>query len=194
MCDTLRVMGASSLPRRATTSVDLGELRARLVEVSAAAGIGPSTWIRELVRRELSAEGSPAAPKPVAATAPSEHVYRAWLDAELTAKLDVLTARGGFRTRAATLRALLEGVNVGDANVSLGDAVGALGESNHRLVAIGRNINQIAKALHGAGGKVTTADVLAFDHALRATHKHLDLAATLVGELRPMFKSKAEVS
>ncbi len=185
-------MGASPLPRRVTTSVDLGELRARLVEVSAAAGLGPSTWIRELVRRELSAEGLPGATKPVPAMPTSEGVYRAWLDAELTAKLDLLTERGGFRTRPATLRALLEGVNVGDANVSLSDAVEALGTSNHHLVAIGRNINQIAKAMHGGGGRATTADVLALDAALRAIHKHLDLAATLVGELRPMFKTKGE--
>ena len=187
-------MDAVPLPRRVTTSVDLGELRARLVEVSAAAGIGPSTWIRELVRRELSVDGLPAVTKLAASGPASENVYRAWLDAELTAKLDLLTERGGFRTRAATLRALLEGVNVGDANVSLSDAVEALGVSNHHLVAIGRNINQIAKALYGAGRKATTADVLALDEAVGAIHKHLDLAATLVGELRPMFKSKAEAS
>lgn len=185
-------MDAASLPRRVTTSVDLGELRTRLVEVSAAAGIGPSTWIRELVRRELSVDGQPAIAKAATVAPTSEGVYRAWLDAELTAKLDLLTERGGFRTRPATLRALLEGLNVGDANVSLSDAVGALGASNHHLVAIGRNINQIARALHGAGSKATTADVLALDEALRVIHKHLDLASTLVGELRPMFKSKGE--
>ena len=187
-------MDADPRPRRVTTSVDLGELRARLVEVSAAAGLGPSTWIRELVRRELSAEHSRAVTRLNFRVTAAEGVYRAWLDAELTDKLDVLTGRGGFRTRAATLRALVEGVNVGDSNVSVGDAVTALGTSNHRLVAIGRNVNQIAKALHGAGGKATTADVLALDDAMRAIHKHLDLAAALVGELRPMFKSKGEAS
>jgi len=181
-------------PRRLTTSVDLGELRARLVEVSAAAGLGPSTWIRELVRRELSTEGSAAITKQDARAPATEGVYRAWLDSDLTTQLDVLTVRGGFKTRVATLRALVKGVNVGDSNVSVGDAVEALGASNHRLVAIGRNMNQIARALHGAGSKATTADVLAFDDALRAIHRHLDLAAALVGELRPMFKSKEEAS
>ena len=124
----------------------------------------------------------------------SEGVYRAWLDGELTAKLDLMTERGGFRTRAATLRAMLEGVNVGGADVSLSEAVEALGLSNHRLVAIGRNVNQIARALHSSGGKALTADRLALDDALQALHKHLDLASALVGELRPMFKSKGEAS
>jgi hypothetical protein len=185
-------MDAAPVSRRVTTSVDLGDLRARLIEVSAAAGLGPSTWIRELVRRELSSDSPPAAAKTPVAVPSSEGVYRAWLDGELTAKLDVLTERGGFRTRAATLRAVLEGVNVGDANVSLSDAVAALGASNHHLVAMGRNINQIAKALHGDGGRSTTADVLALDQVLTAIHKHLDLAASLVGELRPMFKATAK--
>ena len=36
-----------------TTTVHLGELRPRLVAAAAAAGVGPSTWLRDLVRREL---------------------------------------------------------------------------------------------------------------------------------------------
>lgn len=186
----IELMNSASVTRRVTTSIDFGELRAGVAEASAAAGVGPSTWVKDLVRRELANEGPSAKLKPAAAAEPSETVYRAWLDGELTAKLDLLTERGGFRTRAATLRGLIEGVNVGDSNVSVSDAVGALGASNHHLVAIGRNINQVAKALHGAGVKPRTADLLAIDGALEAIHKHLDLASTLVAELRPMFKSK----
>lgn len=189
-------MSSSPTTRRVTTSVDLGDLRDRLIEVSAAVGVGPSTWIRELVRRELSADGSPEG-LPMAAKAvatASDSVYRTWLDGELTAKLDLLTERGGFKNRASTLRAILEGVNVGSANVSLSEAVEAMGLSNHYLVAIGRNVNQVARALHGSGDKALTADRIALDEALRAIHKHLDVASALVGELRPMFKSKGETS
>ena len=191
MCYATRVSALSSIaPRRFTTTVDLGDMKDRLADVSAAAGIGPSTWIRELVRRELSAEAPAPATRPVAP--PSEPVYRAWLDAPLTAKLDVLTERGGFRTRAAALRAMLEGVNVGQAaGSSLGEAVRALGLSNHRLVAIGRNVNQIAKALH-AGDAASVADRLALDEEVQAVRKHLELAATVVAELRPMFKTHRE--
>ncbi len=146
------------------------------------------------MRRELFVDSAPTASKVIATSPSSEGVYRAWLDGELTAKLDLLTERGGFRTRAATLRAMLEGVNVGGANVSLSDAVEALGLSNHRLVAVGRNVNQIARSLHGSGGKALTADRLALDEALQALHKHLDLASALVGELRPMFKTKGEAA
>lgn len=163
-------------------------MKERLADVSAAAGIGPSTWIRELVRRELDGKAPTPAANPV--TPPSEPVYRAWLDASLTTKLDLLTERGGFRTRVAALRALLEGVNL-TAGSSPGEAVRALGLSNHRLVAIGRNVNQIAKALH-AGGSAGAADRLVLDETVQAVHKHLDLAATLVAELRPMFKTHRE--
>lgn len=118
-------------------------------------------------------------------------VYRAWLDANLTAKLDRVTQQGGFRSRAAALRALLDGIEMSaSAGASTGEAIRALGSSNHHLVAIGRNINQIAKALHAAPGKTRSAERIALDEAVIAIHKHLELAAVLVGQLRPMLKSE----
>ena len=187
-----------SAPRRSVTSVDLGELRARVVEVSAAAGVGPSTWLRSLVERKLgraievseSWSGSPAT-----SGARSQAVYRAWLDAELTDKLDERRRRDGFRTRASALRALIEGVGVtsgrdaGDGQAaSLREAVDALGASNFQLVAIGRNVNQIAKALRAQPERAVAADRLALEHATAAIRNHLEQAAALVGQLRPMLK------
>ena len=190
-------MDVDSTPPRArsVTSVDLGAMKARVAELSAAAGVGTSTWLRDLVHREVSR--SSAGDRAGVASEPGvsdvdddAHAgpYRTWLDADLTAKLDRLTEANGFRTRPATLRALIEGVRVGGGGgASTADAVQALGASNHRLVAIGRNVNQIAKALHGAG-KVMTADRMALDEAVLVIHKHVELAAALVSELRPMLK------
>lgn len=165
-------------------------MKERVAELSAAAGVGPSTWLRDLVHREVgrgeSVDSPPACD--VVAEAPEHGPYRTWLDAGLTAKLDLLMEANGFRTRPATLRALLEGVRVaGGGGAATGDAVQALGESNGRLVAIARNVNQIAKSLQ-AGGRVLTADRIALDDAVRAIHKHVEVAALLVSELRPMLK------
>lgn len=189
---------ASSPARRSVTSVDLGELKPQVALASAAAGVGPSTWLRELVRRELHAHGAVHSKAPAVPETPAPHpdrtaVYRAWLDADLTAKLDRVTEQGGFRTRAAALRGLLEGVAMSGGS-STGDAVHALGLSNHQLVAIGRNINQIAKSLHAAPGKTGASERIALDAAVSAIHKHLELTAVLVGELRPMLKSKRDKS
>ncbi len=171
-------------------------MKGRVAELSEAAGVGPSTWLRDLVHREISRSGSRDVAVAHGGDTDAAHggPYRTWLDAGLTAKLDRLTEANGFRTRPATLRALIEGVRVsgggGEAGGGLatGEAVRALGASNQRLVAIGRNVNQIAKALHGAGGKVLTADRIALDEAVRAIHRHVEVAALLVSELRPMLK------
>ena len=165
-------------------------MKERVAELSAAAGVGPSTWLRDLVHREIGRSGSADAPPTddIDPEAPEHGPYRTWLDAGLTAKLDLLMGANGFRTRPATLRALLEGVRVaGGGGAATGDAVQALGESNGRLVAIARNVNQIAKSLQ-AGGRVLTADRMALDEAVLAIHKHVEVAALLVSELRPMLK------
>lgn len=200
--DREALKAAGRAPGRATprsiTSVDLGPLRAQVNAVSVAAGVGPSTWLRDLVRRELEtaapvlcADPAPAADK-AAAQAP---VYRAWLDAPLTAKLDQVTRGGGFRTRAAALRGLIEGVNVGaGGGVGMAEAVQALGLSNHHLVAIGRTLSALARGMPCGDAEANPG---AFDPALSTTlqaiHQHLHLAAVLVGELRPMLKSQKDV-
>ena len=93
------VAAAQTLLAALTTSVDLAELRPRLArgERQLPAWVLPrgfeswcveSSLSRELVRHPQVRQPPPRLPT---------NVYRAWLDAELTAKLDLLTERGGFR-------------------------------------------------------------------------------------------------
>lgn len=131
------------------------------------------------------AGADPARPK-----ARSQTVYRAWLDADLTADLDAITQTGGFRNRSAALRGILKNVGLAGSDSSTADAVRALGVSNHHLVAVGRNINQIAKALHALPGQTTAAERIELEEAVKAIHQHLNVASRLVGELRPMLKTE----
>ena len=98
--------GATPPKRRWVTSVDLGALRPEVERACAGAGLCPSTWLKDLVRREV-------AEMPVAERAPiaerGETAYRAALDADLVAKLDERVRSDGLRDRAAGLRALIEG-------------------------------------------------------------------------------------
>lgn len=177
------------------TSVDLGELKPQVVALSAAVGLGPSTWLRELVRREVEGGGAPTDAGVVTVPkAKSPAVYRAWLDADLTAALDAITQTGGFRNRTAALRAILKNVGLPGSGSSTAEAVRAMGISNHHLVALGRNLNQIAKALHAAPGKTTSAERIELEEAAKAIYKHLEVASRLVGELRPMVKTKQETA
>ena len=94
-----------------TTTVRLDELQPQVLAAAAAAGVGPSTWLRDLVRRELTAAQVPASGG-ADSVAEGAGVYRAWLDADLTAQLDERRRRDGFRSRAAVLRALIKGVGI----------------------------------------------------------------------------------
>jgi len=192
--------------RRWVTSVDLGDLRPHVERASASAGVGPSTWLRNLVLRDLA--GGPeqlagcAIPSLDRAANPPL-VYRAWLDAGLTAKLDERRRRDGFRSRAAVLRALIDGVGIAQGDrirsgalgvsddgrsVSLREVVDALGASNFQLVSIGRNINQVAKMLRASPGASMATDRQVLEAAAMAIRQHIDQASKLVGHLRPMLR------
>ncbi|MBW8831139.1 MAG: ribbon-helix-helix protein, CopG family [Burkholderiales bacterium] len=137
--------------------------------------------------------------------------YRAWLDRDLVAKLDERRRRDGFRSRAALLRAVIEGVGVtGDTaerdvstgqdgtspgeGPSLQDAVLALGDSNQKLVAIGRNVEQIAKSIRASSGGAKVVEKLMLERSVSEISEHVEVASKLLGKLRPMLKRKSGVS
>lgn len=172
--------------RRAIASVDLGDLKAEVTQRCAAASQTPSTWLRALIQRELASDPT-RPPKPL--PRPRRAVtYRPWLEAELVDKLDRLCATSGFRSRTAAVRAVLDGVNVGAGGGGLGEAVTALSLSNHQLVALGRNLNQVARSLNAYPGKTTVADRQALERTGTAIRAHLEQASRLLAELRPMLK------
>ena len=154
--------------QRATLHVDVGpELSARVRAAAAAGGRTPSEWTRELLQRELRQETAQEAASadtghqqqsgPAAsAAAPGRLV----LDAELASLLQQVQAQGQFRTRPAALRLVLrhfigQGPTPAAEPVDatpLKDGVAALMRSNHELLPIGKNINQIAKSLNAMQG------------------------------------------
>jgi hypothetical protein len=123
-------------------------------------------------------------------------VYRAWFDAQQTAKLDLIVARTGRRSRIKALHALLDGVPIGApaSAANLGQAVQALARSNHELVAVGRNLNQVARSLNAYPGRTTTAERMAIERVLAAVRSHLEEAARVVAELRPQLKTQPKES
>jgi hypothetical protein len=193
-----------------TTTVRLDDLQPQVLAAAAAAGVGPSTWLRDLVRREFAGAQQPASEGVDGADGIAEGagVYRAWLDADLTAQLDERRRRDGFRSRAAVLRALIKGVGItaggvpsaalgpadgasvapGGASVSLGHAVAVLGVSNHELVAIGRNVSQIAKAMRVGERSERVIDRIRIEEAVATINRHVESASQVLGVLRPLLK------
>jgi hypothetical protein len=189
-----------------TTSVRLDDLHEQVLAAAMASGVGPSTWLRDLARRELSAGVSSSPSAEAVDSEASAAVYRAWLSADLTAQLDLRRKRDGFRSRAAVLRALISGVGItagGDVAAprdeaaagplgrpaTLRDAVDVLGASNHQLVAIARNVSVIAKALRDGDGAGRVIDRIRLEESVTAVRTHIQVASVLLGVLRPLLKS-----
>ena len=204
MCYIGCMTKADARPARVskTTSVRLDDLHERVAAAAAVAGVGPSTWLRDLARRELGAavDGEDLGAH---SSEGSALVYRAWLNADMTAQLDVRKKRDGFRSRAAVLRALIEGVGITDGGArtagasedgasrrsgDLRGAVDALGASNHQLVAIARNVSGIARALRESEGAARVIDRIRLVEAVDAINAHVRVASELLGDLRPLLK------
>jgi len=178
--------GPEQPSKRHFATVDLGDLRAQVDSAAAAAGLGPSTWLKDLVRRavaEMPVDQAPVAER-------GETVYRAALDADLVAKLDERVQSDGLRDRAAGLRALIEGAVVlpKSGDVSLREAVDALAQSNVQLAALWVRVSGEAR---GIAGSAFADDRRSLRAAASEIRKHVTIAADLLEQLRPLLKRPA---
>lgn len=193
--------------QRATLHVDVGpELSARVRAAAAAGGRTPSEWTRELLQRELAQEAASADtahqqvhPGPDAsAAAPGRLV----LDAELASLLQQVQTQGQFRTRPAALRLVLrhfigQGPTPAAESVDatpLKDGVAALMRSNHELLPIGKNINQIAKSLNAMQGGFRNTDTKNLQVFAQAVREHVEQAARVVATIRALVTPHKEKS
>ena len=179
-------------PSRATLHVDVGaDIKARLRAAAAALGRTPSQWTLELIQRELAAGDAPATSSALVGAAKPGRVV---LDAELASLLDQVRERGQFRTRPATLRLVLKtflGKELTEPQridaAPLKDAVAALMRSNHELLPIGTNINQIAKSLHAMQGSFGAGDATQLASFAGSVRAHVDVASRLTADLRGLL-------
>ena len=192
--------------QRATLHVDVGpELSARVRAAAAAGGRTPSEWTRELLQRELAQEAVSAdtghqqqSGPDASAVAPGRLV----LDAELASLLQQVQVQGQFRTRPAALRLVLrhfigQGATPAAESVDatpLKDGVAALMRSNHELLPIGKNINQIAKSLNAMQGGFRNTDTKNLQVFAQAVREHVEQAARVVASIRALVTPHKEKS
>ena len=194
--------------QRATLHVDVGpELSARVRAAAAAGGRTPSEWTRELLQRELAQEAASADPghqqlhtwpEASESAAPGRLV----LDAELASLLHKVQTQGQFRTRPAALRLVLRHfIGQGSTPTAepvdatpLKDGVAALMRSNHELLPIGKNINQIAKSLNAMHGGFRNTDTRNLQVFAQAVREHVEQAARVVSTLRALVTPHKEKS
>lgn len=200
-------MSARKSPsRRARLDVDVGpELSARVRAAAAAGGRTPSEWTRELLQRELAQDAASAdtghqqqSGPDASAAAPGRLV----LDAELASLLQQVQVQGQFRTRPAALRLVLRHfIGQGSTPAAepvdatpLKDGVAALMRSNHELLPIGKNINQIAKSLNAMQGGFRNTDTKNLQVFAQAVREHVEQAARVVATIRALVTPHKEKS
>jgi hypothetical protein len=139
--------------KRGVVIFDLGDLKAPWLAYCAAHSVTPSQAMRQIVRK-LSGENPPQPTRPVSTIdpqhPPKEREPRKRISLRLTESEYTRVAddakRDGFSIPLwiiALIRSRLTGLQpLGQSEQEL------LGESNYQLLAIGRNLNQIAKALN----------------------------------------------
>ena len=192
--------------QRATLHVDVGpELSARVRAAAAAGGRTPSEWTRELLQRELAQEVASADTGHQQQSGPDASVAapgRLVLDAELASLLQQVQTQGQFRTRPAALRLVLRHFigqgstpTTGPVDATpLKDGVAALMRSNHELLPIGKNINQIAKSLNAMQGGFRNTDTRNLQVFAQAVREHVEQAARVVSTLRALVTPHKEKS
>ena len=137
---------------------------------------------------ERTARSGPVAPAQTQAAA-----GRLVLDAELATLLHQVQQQGQFRTRPAALRLVLRHF-LGQSAATmqpvdatpLKDGVAALMRSNHELLPIGKNINQIAKSLNAMQGGFRNSDTRNLQAFAQVLRDHVEQAARIVTALRSL--------
>lgn len=194
--------------QRSTLHVDVGpELSARVRAAAAAGGRTPSEWTRELLQRELAREaGSAGSPHPRPLTEPPAPTHaapgRLILDAELARLLQQVQVEGDFRTRPAALRLVLRHfIGQGSSRTTepvdatpLKDGVAALMRSNHELLPIVKDINEIARSLNALDGRFRNTETKNLQVMAQAVRDHVEQAARVVSTIRALVTPQKEKS
>lgn len=143
-------MEATTAKTRQILKVDIGKLKPAWQSYCAQNQVSPSQAIREVIGK-LTGQGR-AVPPPPAVEIPGQrdpdHTARKTvrLTASEAKKLEVLAEASGYSS-SKWITAMIRG------HLTRGPQLGQqelekLGQSNYQLVALGRNLNQIAKALN----------------------------------------------
>lgn len=161
-------------------TVDLKELKPRVLKVAETAGKRPSAWARDVIAQAVQADP----PSPAAAPAPNfangeSAKFTLQFEKSEHARLGELARAEGL-TRAQWLRHRVRQPN---APVIPTEHVDALVQSNYQLAGLGRNLNQIARSLNAYPGRTTAAERAAIDQAVTAIRDHLAMAACVMAAL-----------
>ena len=173
--------------------VDVGPLKPLIAACAAQANKPPTTWARELMAQAVEALGAGPIPERSTPRRPARNgnlvKFFARLTPEEAAAIKAAAKTAGLSQSEYVARLAMNPAVAGTIGVP---ALQALAESNRQLLAIGRNLNQIARMLNEYPGRMTRADQALILKVAELARAHVELAAGVIAELSVTRRSAAQ--
>jgi hypothetical protein len=164
--------------------VDVGPLKPLIADCAARAHMPPGTWVRELLAQAVEAIGDTPAPERPSLKRPPRSgnpvKFFARLTPEESSTLKAAAKAAGLSQSEYVARLVMNPAVAGSVGVP---ALQVLGESNRQLLAVGRNLTQIARLLNERPGETTRADQAQILEAVEMVRAHIELVARVIKEL-----------
>ncbi|MDQ2735505.1 MAG: hypothetical protein M3Y55_11060 [Pseudomonadota bacterium] len=163
-------------------SVDMRGMKAALVALAQAGGVGVSTIVRTAVARELGREAPIDSLEPIAGLMTAKTVKVAVRMTSDEAVRLAAAAREAGLSRGAYIAGLVGGVAV---LAGRADHVAALTASCAELAILSRNVHHLTTLLRQATGQAAQRYRDMLDTLVDEVHRHLKIAADALADMRP---------
>lgn len=166
----------------------LGNLKEPWVNYCKSLGLKPGAALRQAVEKQLQQHGKMTEEEKLADAkqytqtkeAPDDEPKFRYEILLTESELKALTERAEAE-RTSKRRWIVDAIRIGltnEAQFSM-DEIDALGESNYQLLALGRNLNQIAKAINQSG--IQNFDASEIQKIRQLIDKHTEKVSTAIG-------------
>jgi hypothetical protein len=164
--------------------VDVGPLKPLIVDCAAQAHMAPSTWVRELLAQAVEAISDIPAPERPSLKRPPRSgnpvKFFARFTPQESATLKAAAKAAGLSQSEYVARLVMNPASAGAVGVP---ALQILADSNRQLLALGRNLNQIARKFNERPGDISRADLAQVLDAAEMVRTHVEMVASALKEL-----------
>jgi mobilization protein NikA len=180
------------MPSREFLKVDLLGLRAQLLTWCGHKGLSQSEAVRRWIRTGLSAASTPTGGERIATDEPPLPHVRRRITARFTEREVGEIQQRAREAGLSTSRCLAYWIrsNVHSPSIPQRALIEALTESNYQLAAIGRNINQIARALNQDAPRSQPEHAARLEQFQDQVREHLIRISAVVAAIDPKRSNK----
>jgi hypothetical protein len=164
--------------------VDVGPLKPLIAACAAQAHMPPGTWARELLAQAVEVIDATPVPKRPSLKRPPRNgnpvKFFARLTPEESSTLKAAAKAAGLSQSEYVARLVMNPAAAGAVGVP---PLQVLAESNRQLLAVGRNLNQIARRLNEDPQRISGVEQAQILEAAEMARAHVELVAAVIKEL-----------